>query len=491
MKRGIIWIVLLAASGAARAQEQPSASSIASIESLIRSHNYGQAVDAAQTHLKTLPSDYRCWTLEGIALSMQAKNDDALAAYDKALQISPSYLPALKAEAQLLYPRGDRRVIPVLRSIVQADPNDRTAHEMLGVMERHQEKCGAALKEFALAGDAVDSHRESLEAYGYCLVQAKQWQDAAAVFQKLVTLAPDASYARYDLAVAEIASKQNQAAADTLQPLLTPAENDADVLSLGSQAYEALGNTPRAVALLRQAIVLDPANPDYYVLFASLCLDHDSYQVGIDMLNAGLRRLPENASLYLSRGLLYAQLAEYEKAEADFSDAEKRDSKQGLSFYAADLAEMQQNRPDQALAHVRSQLQAHPDNPQLNLLLAKLLINQTPNPGSPSFNKAMHAAQLAIQKKPDLADARDLLASMYMSSGDYDRAIEQSRIALQSAPSDEAATYHLMISLRHKGDKKELPALVKRLADLHQQSLKAETDRKRYRLEESTSQPSQ
>jgi hypothetical protein len=42
--------------------------------------------------------------------------------------------------------------------------------------------------------------------------------------------------------------------------------------------------------------------------------------------------------------------------------------------------------------------------------------------------------------------------------------------------------YHLMISLRHAGKKEEAQQLVKRLADLHQQSLKNETDRKRYRL---------
>jgi tetratricopeptide (TPR) repeat protein len=95
----------------------------------------------------------------------------------------------------------------------------------------------------------------------------------------------------------------------------------------------------------------------------------------------------------------------------------------------------------------------------------------------------MDSLQRAIKLKPDLADAHDLLADIYMTEGKYDLAIEQSRIALQYAPDDEAATYHLVIALRHAGHKEELPALVKHLSQLHQDALKKETDRKRFRLE--------
>jgi two-component SAPR family response regulator len=86
--------------------------------------------------------------------------------------------------------------------------------------------------------------------------------------------------------------------------------------------------------------------------------------------------------------------------------------------------------------------------------------------------------------KPDLVDARDLLASMYMSSGQFDLAAEECRQALRYVPTDETATFHLLISLRHAGKKDELPDLVKRLSELHQQSLQKELDRKKYRLVE-------
>jgi hypothetical protein len=71
---------------------------------------------------------------------------------------------------------------------------------------------------------------------------------------------------------------------------------------------------------------------------------------------------------------------------------------------------------------------------------------------------------------------------MYMSSGQFDLAAEECRQALRYVPTDETATFHLLISLKHTGKKDELPGLVKRLLELHQQSLQKELDRKKYRL---------
>jgi hypothetical protein len=42
--------------------------------------------------------------------------------------------------------------------------------------------------------------------------------------------------------------------------------------------------------------------------------------------------------------------------------------------------------------------------------------------------------------------------------------------------------YHLIISLRHSGQNDELPTLVKRLAELHKDSLRHESERKSFRL---------
>lgn len=464
------------------AEGQSAKVSIASIESLIRSQQYDQALSALKPALRSNPGEFKLWTLQGICLGLQGSDAQAVAAFDHALRISPNYAPALQGEIQILYKSGDKRAIPLLERTLKSDPENATAHEMLGTLQKKTGNCKEAVSHFLRSKDAISSHPASLEAYGYCLTKLDRTAEAIPVFRQLIPLLPGQSYPSYDLALLLVSTHDNQEALKVLEPFLTPEQNDPDILSLASKAYEATGKTPQAVALQRQAIVANPTDPTNYVLFAVLCLTHDSFQAGIEMLNAGLKRIPKASSLFLSRGVLYAQMAQWENAEADFKTAEELDSTQGIGAYAGDLSILQKNDPDKALVRVRAQLKVHPESPLLHLLLAQLIMNQTPQPETPAFKEAMQETLFAVKSKPDLVEAHNQLANMYMSLSQYDRAIKECRIALQYDPANEAAMYHLIISLRHIGHNDELPPLVKRLAELHKDSLRHESERKSFRL---------
>jgi tetratricopeptide (TPR) repeat protein len=476
----ILLSVLCGAQDTASGTKQGS--TIAVIQKLIRSRQYDQALALTGADLEKTPADFRLWTLQGIALSLKGDTSRALTSFDNALHLSPTYEPALKGEVEILFRSGDKRAVPLLERILRVTPNDLTANEMLATLESKDGDCAAAVEHFELAADAIGTHPESLEAYGYCLFEMKQFDKAVAVFEKLVSLLPDRTYPKYDLALVLVSAKEYEKAIKTLEPLLTEDQKDPDILSLASQAYEATKNTPRAVALLRQAIVLSPTTPSYYAEFAALCLEHDSFQVGVDMMSVGLRYIHDDPSIYLSRGLLYVELADFDKAEKDFSRVEHLSSFQSLGSYALDMNEVQRNNPEQALARVRSQLKTHPDDPLLNYFLAQLLMNQSPDLGSNEFKEAMSAALKTAKLKPDYVPVHDLLASIYMQAGQYSQAIDECHLALHYDPSDEAATYHLLISLKHSGQTQDLPALSKQISVLHRQSLQRENERKSFRL---------
>jgi tetratricopeptide (TPR) repeat protein len=480
LRNRILALLLLLPISFAGAQENTA--TVAAIQSALRGHQYEQALAIAKSALQKSPGDYRIWTLQGIALSMKGNNPAALAAFHRALAISPRYPAALKGEAQLLFQTGDASATPLLEQIAKLDPGDQTAQEMLALMQAKAGNCEGAAKHFALSKDSIQSHAVSLERYGYCLTRLKHFDQAIPVFEQLVATAPDRSYARYDLALLQMLAGQKQAAVETLAPLIAARSADPDVLSLASEADEAVGDTPNAVALLRQAIVIEPANADFYARFASLCINHDSDQVGIDMLNAGLQRISNDPSLYVARGLLYSELAQYDKAEADFQTAERLNPATGLSGLALGLAEVQSGHPDHALATVRSQLKTHPDDPSLHFLLAKVLMDQGPDVDSPEFKEALSAALTAIRLKPDLVAARDLLAGIYIKAGQPRLAIEQCRLALQTDPENQSAYYHLIMASRTEGNKAEIQELVKRLSALQQDARRQENSKKRYKL---------
>ena len=182
-------VLLLLMLSFARGQENTNA--IPSIESAIRAKRFDEALSIAKSALNQRPGDFRVWTLQGIAYSLKGDSPAALAAFRKALALSPGYPAALRGEAQLLYQAGDKRASAVLQTIVKTDPEDRTAQEMLAVIEAKQNDCSGALEHFRLSKDAIGSHPDSLERYGYCLVRLKQFEQAISVFEQLVALLPD------------------------------------------------------------------------------------------------------------------------------------------------------------------------------------------------------------------------------------------------------------------------------------------------------------
>ena len=112
------------------------------------------------------------------------------------------------------------------------------------------------------------------------------------------------------------------------------------------------------------------------------------------------------------------------------------------------------------------------------------MARQGPAAGSAEFNQAVAAATRAIALNPNLLEDRDVLASLYLKSGQLQKSIQQSRIVLRKEPDDPEALYHLMQALRRTGKTDEIPDLVKRLAAAQAASGKKEADQNRFRLVE-------
>jgi tetratricopeptide (TPR) repeat protein len=459
----------------------------ANIAAAIRDHRYEEAARLARSALEGTPNDIRILTMEAIALTALGNDRDALAAYRKALRLSPNYLAALEGEAELEYKAGNDDAVALLDRLLKLQPGNPTAHAMRGVMAWKHNDCETAVRHFTRAGDVISGQPGALQQYAQCLVRLQRPADAIPMLRRLVALDPADRHARYRLAAAQFMAKAYADALATLGPLIEGQGADPEALDLASAAWEAAGETPRAVAALHQAIVLDPANPRLYVAFASLCLTHKSASVGIDMINAGFLRSPGAPELYVARGVLYVQLAQYDQADADFAMAERLDPRRGFGSLARGLSQIQQNDFDKALATVREQLKTQTKDHFLYYLLAEILTSQGAQPGSPEFREAIAAASRAVQLKPDFSLARDVLSRLYLESGQIDRAIEQCRLALRDNPTDATALYRLIRALQksgHPGAQDEIKALLQRFNEVREQLARQEAEEGRYKLVE-------
>jgi len=462
---------------------------ITPIAAALRNQQFDQALALLHSALQQSPGNSELWTMQGVAYAGRGQKKEALSSFRSALKISPDNIPALQGAAQIEYEAGSPAGVPLLQHLLRLRPKDATTNAMLAVLEYQEGNCKAAVQYFAAAGAQFDSKPEALHAYATCLVRLKRFDEAVGVFKKSVAFNPGDRQERQLLASIQLMAHKPQDALETLDPLLSGNTADAGTLDLASAAYEDAHDTEKAVESLRQAIFLDPQNVNFYLDFAAISATHQSFQVGINVVNDGIGLQPKAAPLYFARGVLYVQLAEYDKAQADFEKAYELDPTQSLSVAAQGLAAVQQNDLSHALADVQEKLAQRPADPILLYLQADVLSQQGAAPGSPEFQTAMRSAKKAVALRPTLGPARSVLAKLYLQAGQYPEAAVQSRKALELDPKDQTALYHLIQALRKTDKKSDIPELLKRLALLRQEATNDEREQYRYKLVEGDAAP--
>jgi tetratricopeptide (TPR) repeat protein len=481
---GIVVSILLLSSALAQTADDR----IRVIASALQGHEFDKAIELLHPALQEFPRNDTLWTMQGVAYSRRGQKGEALDSFRNALKISPDNIQALQGTAQIEYDEGNAAGIPVLQHLLHLRPTDSTSHGMIAVLEYQQGNCTAAVVHFEKAAALFKSQVQALHAYATCLVRLKRFDEAANVFQSALALNPEDRRERQLLASIQVMAHKPQDAIATLDPLLGP-KPDADTLELASTAYEESHDTAKAVDTLRQALLLDPQNVNLYLDFAAISSAHQSFQVGINVMNDGIALQPKAASLYFARGVLFVELAEYEKAQADFEAAYELDPNQSLSAAAQGLAAVQQNDLDQALTGVQEKLARRPTDPILLYLQADVLTQKGAEPGTPEFQTAMRSAKKAVALRPTLGPARGVLAKLYLQAGQYPEAITQCKKALEIDPKDQAALYHLIQASRKSGKTNEIPDQLKRLAQLRQDATKEEREQYRYKLVEGDAQP--
>ena len=286
---------------------------IAQIKGLLRNGNAAEADRRCDLALRLFPRSAALWTLKGLASDSLHKTGQALKAYYSALEIDREYLPALEGAAQDEFRKRSQKAVPLLERAEKVRPADSTIQAMLGTLAYQRHDCRKAVVYFERIPPVPEWSIGTLQEYGTCLGRLEDWKRATTVFSSALDREPTNDEARYNLAVAEFQTGQYSSVVETLNPLLQRDPPDPESLGLAAEACESLFDTPRAVDLLKKGIAAYPENPEFYVAFANLSLTHNSFQVGVDVVNAGIARLPREASLHFARGILFLEMGEYDE----------------------------------------------------------------------------------------------------------------------------------------------------------------------------------
>lgn len=483
----VLFIAALAtgSTAARRCDAQRSTVDAARVIEQLRAGNNDGAIVVANKLLATRPGDCKILSLKAIALQNLDRATEALSAFQRATEFCPTYLPALEGAAQVEYAQQSPEALTTLAKVLAIQPDNVTAHAMTAVTLQRNDRCPEALSHFEASQSLFPTRIDLLQGSASCLAQTGDYKTALDQYVVLLAKMPSNAI-RYDVAVLEWRTALKREALETLAPMLEAA-NYEPAFSLASHIEEELGNTPRAVALLRTAIQLQPKKIDDYLDFATIAFSHQSFQVGIDVINAGLSQLPNAAPLFLARGVLEVQLTKNDAAVADFEQAHRLDPK--LSFAVDALGMMSsQNHEDRAsLAFFQAQAKDHPDDPLLHYLLAEQLAQAATDGQGDLLQAAIEAAEKAIALEPSYRPAHDLLATLYLRANKPELVIREAEAALKIDPDDDAALYQEMMAKRKSVGKAETEQLTLRLKAMREQNANNRQITDRYRLQDNVS----
>jgi len=420
---------------------------------------FQQAVQLADSILRERPRDAQVWTLRGVAFAQWGRQSESLASFNRALAVSPNYMPALQGAAQLTYARHERSASQFLQRIVDIDPKNATAHAMLAGLAAESQNCPVAIKEFRDAVSVVQTNADALMQYGDCELAEHQVQNAIETFRQILKLRPDESSAKYKLAVA----LGDTAEALNLLKTLPP---NSRVLNLIAEYHARRKDPESAVIALRQAIRLAPKDEQNYIDLGRIYIEQREPQKAVQIESQAMHEVPPSAGLYVIRGAAYIWLNDSERAEQDFAKADELEPEKLYGSVGLSMLFRQDQQLPAAIRILREKLTERPSDATLNYLLADTLIRTGAEPGQPAFNEAVSLLNKTLLLEPGFQKAHISLGKLYLRASRLEDASKQLREAIRIDPRDRSAIYQLMLLFRRNGNTAEAAVLATKLKDL-------------------------
>ena len=432
---------------------------------LIEQGRFEQAIPVLESILARSPNDLKARNLLGIAFSRVGRHEAANEQFRKAVDIDPHSVPSVKnlalselAMAELAFAKGayaDAAAHYEQSGAMYLTAPDYILHYAQTCIELN--KPGPAAEALKRMPPGADAHLH-FEA-GLLLARLEQFGAAAQQFRVAEGGAADPYDPGYNLLLAYIKSKQSKLAIEAGERLLGRGYRKAELYNLLSQAYEQDGRTKDAYHALRTATEIDPADEGNYLDLIALCLDHQNWDLSLEIAGIALAKFPQSYRLHLHRGAVLAMRTQYEAAEREFAEASRAAPQLALPYVSLALVQMQMNRLSDAIELLRERRKAAPKDYLVNWFLAEALNRDGVSPGTPEEDEAIGALRQAVGSNPQAEQARVLLGKFLFKRGDTGHAIEQLTRALELDPGDSSATYQLAQAYRKKGDAKRADEL--------------------------------
>jgi predicted Zn-dependent protease len=258
--------------------------------------------------------------------------------------------------------------------------------------------------------------------------------------------------ANFNLALCYVGTSQFKEAIQVLNDLRSGGHDGADVENLLAQAYIGNEQSKEALVSLQKAAALSPQNEKLYTFVADACMDHNDYDLGIKVVDIGLRNLPQSARLHYERAMFLTQLDEFDRAKQDFELARKLAPGSEIGYLASAHEELFEGDIPEAIRRAREGVKRGYENHALLTVLGEALLRSGVSPGQREFAEAQAALEKAVTQLPNDPSAQIALGSLYLMGGRLEDAIAHLEKARNLDPSKPSIYASLARAYQRHGD---------------------------------------
>lgn len=466
---------------------------LALITTYLRQRQPDKALEALVTLEKKQPNNPLTYNLRGLALILKRDIAGARASFEHALQLQPSYMPAVINLANLdLRDKNIDAAKKRYEAVLQKEPHNEQALFRLAVLLRatgaKQEEIVKLLKQavdgnptsptarlvlvnfYLTSGDfksaltaaqdaqaALPNVPSIVEALGVTQLAAGETQAAISTFAQLSGLLPKSPEPLVRQAQAYMAAKRpddairSLRAALALRPNLTTVERDIAAI------YIATGRTEEALSEAKAAQSKDPNAPFGYALEGEIYVAQKKWDPAIRVYRDAMKKFQIPLLVARTHAIMEAA-GQGSAADAMAQSWIKDHPKDTVVLGYLSQRDLAATHYASAVKHLHVALEREPDNPVfLNNLAWAMHELKQPN--------ALQYAERAHELAPDNAAIMDTLGWILVENGNGPRGLELLGRASELAPNAYGIRLHFAKALIKAGRKdaarKELEVLSK------------------------------
>lgn len=340
-------------------------------------------------------------------ISLEAGNaEQAIASFDRAMAVSPSFEPAYLAQASLYESRQEKeKAITILQKYLhQVNPRNK------------------------------DIRQHLIQLY----ITTKDYSGGLAELEKMLEDDPGDLDAQLRIALIYGEKKEFTKAIDRLTAILKAKPAELKVRDYLGYLYEETKDVPKAIEAYQLNIKQDPTFTDSHIHLGVLQYRHKKFSEAVAHLSEAVRLAPKQPEPHIVLGLAYLQSDQFEKASAAFEEGIRHNPKNADLHFNLGTAYDKLNRFDDVVRAMETALSLDPHHADALNYLGYSYAER-----GIKIDQALSLTRRAVALKPENGYYVDSLGWAFYKSGLLAEALTEIKRAASLVGDDPVIYEHL------------------------------------------------